>query len=1018
MKRKILFIPMHLSTGGSPQWLHELIKVCLSENEVFVAEFNNYGSYNIQKDRIINLVGKKNYECIGPCFSDNWIEERGKLLEVIKEFDPHIIHFNEIPENFEYNGFPEELLEKIYNENRSYKILETCHSNAFDFANKVHQPDAYVCVSDYHPRKIKEVFPEAKCYTWDYKIPNKERPDRDKTLMSLGLDPTKTHILNVGLFHENKNQKFIYKIAEEMLDENIQFHFIGNSCYLCNCGIENTDLLNCKVWGERKDVDRFYSCMDLFFFPSIRELNPLSVKEALSWGMPVLMNRIKSCDLYKKYENNDNVIFIDDVNTKEYIEKTIKNPRKKEDFRIALYTSFYNNARYITGVYKQICSQTYEDWKWFVTDDFSKDSAVKDTLVDLASKDNRVVYCEQKTKKEMFWNPQHFVTKDCDYLALVDADDGIYPKALEFLNHMLKKNPEAFSFSTWFHQYSNDIDSTDNITNLDYSFPKDNWCDYLDKHEKDLINSGEFDWSYLRTFRFFGALRGHKNDKQVEIEVQSPVETVSEDSIRMAQLQKYGNYVLFPRPMYKVLNHDESHATPSNVTNEQGKVGKLNLYDSINSTKNFKHNVILHTYYRFFDELCALARSDIHFEKNRKRLCLITNKEVSDSEKNKIQDLYFDHDFCVNEYSEKVDYFFFDANSFNDNELKDIFTKLKSIKNNFDLNIYSLLSKEDREVMDKAISRVSNIFHGLVFRWNTFCRNLVFNMKFKNLKKKVLIELCSSSLGDSLAWVPYAEEYRVQKDCDVHLFTFKNDLYRNSYPEIKFVDDLKEVEGENFHDHLKIGWFNHTPDWVKQNEEQRAASYYLGLEHKELKPRVDINNKERMISGKYVCISVQSTAQCKYWNNPDGWDKVVEYLNSKGYQVVCIDRHESFGGRNRDNRIPSGGINKTGDFDLQERITDLYHCEFFIGLGSGLSWLAWALNKDVVLISGFSNEETEFYTPYRVINKDVCNSCWNNHKFDASNWNWCPEHEGTEREFECSKSITFEMVKEQIDKLI
>ena len=118
--------------------------------------------------------------------------------------------------------------------------------------------------------------------------------------MSLGLDPNKLHVLNVGLFHENKNQKFIYDIAQQITDKDVQFHFIGNDCYLCNCGIENTDLPNCKVWGERNDVDTFYSCMDLFFFPSKRELNPLSVKEAISWGMPVLMNRIESCDLYKK----------------------------------------------------------------------------------------------------------------------------------------------------------------------------------------------------------------------------------------------------------------------------------------------------------------------------------------------------------------------------------------------------------------------------------------------------------------------------------------------------------------------------------------------------------------------------------------------------------------------------------------------------------------------------------------------------------------------------------------------
>ena len=217
---------------------------------------------------------------------------------------------------------------------------------------------------------------------------------------------------------------------------------------------------------------------------------------------------------------------------------------------------------------------------------------------------------------------------------------------------------------------------------------------------------------------------------------------------------------------------------------------------------------------------------------------------------------------------------------------------------------------------------------------------------------------------------------------------------------------------------MEIGWFDRTPDWVKNAEEQRAASYHLGLPHKEVRAKVDVVNKERVIKDKYVCISVQSTTQCKYWNNPTGWDQVVEYLNSKGYKVVCIDKHASFGGRDKLNHLPKGVINKTGDFELQERITDLHNCEFFIGLGSGLSWLAWGLNKDVILISGFSNEKTEFKTPYRIINKDVCNSCWNKHKFDSGNWNWCPEHEGTDREYECSKKITFEMVKESIDRLI
>jgi autotransporter strand-loop-strand O-heptosyltransferase len=159
-----------------------------------------------------------------------------------------------------------------------------------------------------------------------------------------------------------------------------------------------------------------------------------------------------------------------------------------------------------------------------------------------------------------------------------------------------------------------------------------------------------------------------------------------------------------------------------------------------------------------------------------------------------------------------------------------------------------------------------------------------------------------------------------------------------------------------------------------------------------------------------------STAQAKFWNNPDGWDKVTEYLNSLGYDVVSIDKLNNIGSSSYINKIPSKSIDKTGDLPISDRINDLHFCEFFIGLGSGLSWLAWMVNKPVILISGFSDPKSEFYTPYRVHNKNVCNSCWNDtsFKFDIGKWDWCPRN----KDFECSSNITFEMVKEQINKCI
>ena len=165
-----------------------------------------------------------------------------------------------------------------------------------------------------------------------------------------------------------------------------------------------------------------------------------------------------------------------------------------------------------------------------------------------------------------------------------------------------------------------------------------------------------------------------------------------------------------------------------------------------------------------------------------------------------------------------------------------------------------------------------------------------------------------------------------------------------------------------------------------------------------------------------MCIATQSTAQAKYWNNPDGWKKIVDYLKSKGLDVVCIDKDKNFGNGKFFNEMPENAIDKTGDLPLEDRISDLLNCEFFIGLGSGLSWLAWACNKPVVMISGFSNPISEFFNPYRVHNPNVCNSCWNDtaETFNFNDWAYCPRN----KNFECSKEISFEMVKSKIDQLL
>jgi hypothetical protein len=88
---------------------------------------------------------------------------------------------------------------------------------------------------------------------------------------------------------------------------------------------------NCVVWGERDDVDKFYQAADMFYFSSTLELNPLSVKEALSYKLPCIFRKLHT--YLDTYDNNPLVTYIsnDRFKTKKTI-LDILNPKLKEGF--------------------------------------------------------------------------------------------------------------------------------------------------------------------------------------------------------------------------------------------------------------------------------------------------------------------------------------------------------------------------------------------------------------------------------------------------------------------------------------------------------------------------------------------------------------------------------------------------------------------------------------------------------------------------------------------------------------
>jgi autotransporter strand-loop-strand O-heptosyltransferase len=288
--------------------------------------------------------------------------------------------------------------------------------------------------------------------------------------------------------------------------------------------------------------------------------------------------------------------------------------------------------------------------------------------------------------------------------------------------------------------------------------------------------------------------------------------------------------------------------------------------------------------------------------------------------------------------------------------------------------------------------------------------------------KRVYISLDSKALGDSLAWFPYMDEFRKKHNCKVIVSTFMNDMFIDQYPEIEFVNPGTPVEnlyamysiGIFYNDDSSINLFKNSID-PKTQTMQKMCSDILGLEYKEVKPKIKDVTKGIDLSTKQVCIGVFGTAQSKFWNNPTGWQDVVDWLNNKGYTVKLVSKE---GDGYMGNKLPKGIVHHPNG-PIENVMMEMKKSKAFIGIGSGLSWLSWSLNVPTVLISGFSYDWAEMEDCIRIAApKGKCEGCFNRIRLDAGDWNWCPDHKGTEKQFECTKSITSEMVIKELEKFL
>lgn len=315
-----------------------------------------------------------------------------------------------------------------------------------------------------------------------------------------------------------------------------------------------------------------------------------------------------------------------------------------------------------------------------------------------------------------------------------------------------------------------------------------------------------------------------------------------------------------------------------------------------------------------------------------------------------------------------------------------------------------------------------------------------FNAKGKNVHIEMLH---TRTIGDNICFMPAVEEFRRQHGCEVYVTIHKMyaEIFAPSFKEIHFIPSDYFVDETEFNTniweqlpkdiyatyYLEVG-YPAVPSAQKidlrlSGMVQNCANI-LGVDYQnEFWPRLlpsEHSAEKNIIKEPYVCIGMKGSKQCKDWNNPKGWGDVVRFLKAKGFRVLCIDGEDITKDMHYQDIIEAGCEEFTGMLPLQERIDLLHNAKFFMGVGSGLSWLAWAAGIPVVMISGFSLPHSEFYTPYRVINTEVCHGCWSEmrYKYQPCQYTPCPVHAGTSRQWECTTSITSEMVLEKVKRLL
>jgi len=273
--------------------------------------------------------------------------------------------------------------------------------------------------------------------------------------------------------------------------------------------------------------------------------------------------------------------------------------------------------------------------------------------------------------------------------------------------------------------------------------------------------------------------------------------------------------------------------------------------------------------------------------------------------------------------------------------------------------------------------------------------------------KIILLHLDSFCLGDTICFSSFLDSFIEYHQPEyVYVSTFFPNLLVSTNSRYEFInanqDKFYEIDklidvgyDKNKMSHTLNGMFYAAKDTMFLPQDIKPG-------------KCPVIPKEKKIIKNKITIGPETVKEISQWNynGNKGWQTIVNELVKIGYDVYNISYENTI---NLENVI---GIH--GHDDINVAIDNIVSSRFFIGLSSGLSWLAWAYNVPVVMISNFTRKENEFDC-FRVDNTNICNSCFNIFPNIKTK---CPLFLETERENECHNLITPKDVINKINEVI